>query len=412
MQTRRFGRTELQMPVISTGGMRYQDGWKDKPLSEVDPASQENLEATIRHSLDVGINHIETARGYGCSERQLGVILPTLPRDEIIVQTKVAPEEDPDVFLAHFHESLDRLQLDYVDLLGLHGLNNPETIDWAVRKKGCLRVARDLQKQGKVRHVGFSTHGTVAEIMSALNEADAVSGGTSGGTSGGGGFDYINLHYYYIFRRNWPVIVEATRRDMGVFIISPSDKGGKLYAPPKKLSGLCAPLHPIEFNDLWCLRHPEVHTLSLGAAKPSDYDLHLSAVEKLDQAEALLPAIEEKLAAAMRQATGVDHPEAMSWAGVPEHDDAPDGFNLPLMLWLYNLARGWDMDDYAQMRFNLFGSGGHWFPGAKAEDLAQVSDEQLAAALKDSPFAEQLPGLLREAVERLAGKEVKRESAG
>ena len=399
MQYRRFGRTDLQMPVISTGGMRYQDGWKDKPLSEVDPENQKNLEATIRRSLEVGINHIETARGYGCSERQLGVILPTLPREDLIVQTKIGPEEDADKFVAHFHESLERLQLDRVDLLGLHGLNNAETIDWAVRPGGCLQAARKLQAQGKVGHVGFSTHGTQADILSALTGGDAY-----------GGFDYINVHYYYIYRRNWVAIEEATRRDMGVFIISPSDKGGKLYDPPDKLTNLCDPLHPIEFNDLWCLRHPEIHTLSLGAARPSDYDLHLSALDKFDQADTLVPAIDQKLREAMRAATGVDHPEAMSWDGVPEHADCPGGFYLSLMLWLFNMHRGWDMEEYAKMRFNLFGNGGHWFPGRKAVEYDQVSMDEIRAAVKQSPFADQIPELLQTAVDQLAGEEVKRAS--
>lgn len=401
MQYRRFGRTELQMPVISTGGMRYQDGWKDKPLSEVDPDNQKNLEATIRHSLSVGINHIETARGYGCSERQLGVVLPTLPRDEIIVQTKIAPEADPAVFVQHFAESLERLQLDHVDLLGLHGLNNAETIGWAVRDGGCLQAAKTLQKQGKVRHIGFSTHGSVDEILSAIRGADAH-----------GGFDYINLHYYYIFRRNWPVILEATKRDMGVFIISPTQKGGDLHQPSEKLARLCEPLHPIEFNDLWCLRHPEIHTLSLGASKPGDYDLHVSAIGKMDQADALVPPIDAKLEAAMFDATGLKHPEAISWDGVPEHYDAPGGHNLPLMLWLYNLARGWDMEAYAKSRMNLMGNAGHWFPGEKIAAFANITDEQLAAAVKDSPVAKQVPALLRAAVERLGGEEVKRQSEG
>ncbi|MEM1109862.1 MAG: aldo/keto reductase [Planctomycetota bacterium] len=396
MQYRRFGRTELQMPVISTGGMRYQDG-KDKPLSEVDPEKHRNLEATIRRSIEVGINHIETARGYGCSERQLGTVLPTFPRDEIIVQTKVGPDPDPAKFVANFHDSLERLQLDHVDLLGIHGLNNDETIGWAIREGGCLQAAKELQKQGKVRFIGFSTHGGCDDIVNAIRRADAH-----------GGFDYVNLHYYFIYQRNWPAIVEANKRDMGVFIISPSDKGGKLYDPPEKLTRLCDPLHPIEFNDLWCLRHPEIHTLSLGAAKPSDYDLHISAIEKIGQTEQLLPGVEAKLAAAMREVTGVDHPEGMSWDGVPEHHDAPGGHNLPLMLWLYNLARGWDMDDYGKMRFNLFGNAGHWFPGQKVSEFEKITDDELREAVKASPWSEKIPGLLRAAVERLSGEEVKR----
>src|SRR5712671_6800124 len=96
MKYRRFGRTQLQMPVISCGGMRYQHKWQDVAPNEVPPANQQNLEATIRRALELGINHIETARGYGSSEMQLGRILPTLPRDKIIVQTKIPPMASAD----------------------------------------------------------------------------------------------------------------------------------------------------------------------------------------------------------------------------------------------------------------------------------------------------------------------------
>ncbi len=92
MKYRRFGRTGLQMPVFSCGGMRYQFKWQDVPPAEVPPDNQANLEATIERALELGINHIETARGYGSSEMQLGNILPRLPREKMIVQTKVAPK--------------------------------------------------------------------------------------------------------------------------------------------------------------------------------------------------------------------------------------------------------------------------------------------------------------------------------
>ncbi len=81
----------------------------------------------------------------------------------------------------------------------------------------------------------------------------------------------------------WPALEEAARRDMGVFIISPNDKGGKLYTPPKKLVDLCAPLTPMQFNDLYCLARPHVHTLSIGAARPTDFDEHLAALAHYDR---------------------------------------------------------------------------------------------------------------------------------
>ena len=65
MKYRRFGKTELQVPVFSCGGMRYQHKWDDIDPSEVPADGQANLEATIHRALELGINHIETARGYG-----------------------------------------------------------------------------------------------------------------------------------------------------------------------------------------------------------------------------------------------------------------------------------------------------------------------------------------------------------
>src|SRR5437773_11413499 len=134
MQYRRFGRTELQMPVFSCGGMRYQFKWQDVEPGQVPRENQENLEATIRRALELGINHIETARGYGSSEMQLGNILPRLPRDRIIVQTKIAPHKNPENILKAFQTSLKYLRLEYVDLLALHGINQRQLLELSLRK--------------------------------------------------------------------------------------------------------------------------------------------------------------------------------------------------------------------------------------------------------------------------------------
>jgi len=280
MQYRRFGRTELQMPVFSCGGMRYQYKWQDVAGAEIPPDNQQNLEATIFRALEVGINHIETARGYGTSEMQLGKILPTLPRDQLIIQTKVGIKADPEEFRRDFEKSLAFLQLDYVDLLGLHGINHAETLDYSIRDGGCLEVAQKLQAEGKVRFIGFSTHGATDLIVQAIATNK---------------FDYVNLHWYYINQFNLAAIEAATRHDMGVFIISPSDKGGLLYKPTPKLVELCHPLSPMVFNDLFCLSHPQVHTLSIGAAKPQDFDEHLKTLELLDGADEVLPPILQRL---------------------------------------------------------------------------------------------------------------------
>jgi hypothetical protein len=389
MQYRRFGRTELQMPLFSCGGMRYQFKWQDVPAWQIPQANQQNIAAIIRRAIEVGINHIETARGYGTSELQLGRILPTLERDQLIVQTKVSPTESPKEFRRNFNKSLANLKLDYVDLLALHGINNAEALHNSIRPGGCLEVAKQLQSAGKVRFIGFSTHGATDLILQAIATNQ---------------FDYVNLHWYYINQLNWSAISAANRHDMGVFIISPSDKGGMLYKPPQKLIDLCFPLSPMVFNDLFCLSHPQVHTLSIGAARPQDFEEHLHTLELLPRSDEILPPILARLEQEAHAQLGEDWMK--TWhINLPKFNETPGNVNIPVVLWLRNLAIAYDMTDYAKMRYNLLDNGGHWFPGAKAD---KVNNLNLQQCLARSPHADKIPALLQEAHQLLRGEVVRR----
>jgi predicted aldo/keto reductase-like oxidoreductase len=389
MQYRRFGRTELLMPIFSCGGMRYQHSWKHVSPEKIPQTNQQNVEAIIRRALEVGINHIETARGYGTSEMQLGRILPKLPREKLIVQTKVEPKSDPQEFKQQFDRSMGFLGLDYVDLLGIHGINTNELLEDTVKPGGCLEVARQWQAEGRVRFIGFSTHGSTDVIIEAI-ETDE--------------FDYVNLHWYYIFQDNWRAVEAANRHDMGVFIISPSDKGGQLYAPPQKLIDLCHPLSPMVFNDLFCLNHQQVHTLSVGASRPTDFDEHLKTLELLDRAEEVLPPILARLEEEAIATLGEDW--LKTWElGLPAPEETPGNINIPTILWLRNLAIAYDMVEYGQMRYNLLGNGGHWFPGKNA---AEVGQYDLGQCLASSPHAAKIPSLLAETHQLLGGAPVRR----
>jgi hypothetical protein len=63
---------------------------------------------------------------------------------------------------------------------------------------------------------------------------------------------------------NGVAIIEAARHDMGLLIISPFDKGGKLYEPSPELVTACLPLVPLQYGALWIWRHQEIHTISIG----------------------------------------------------------------------------------------------------------------------------------------------------
>lgn len=377
------------MPVLSCGGMRYQFKWQDVKPGEIPADNQANLEACIHRALELGINHIETARGYGSSEMQLGAILPKLPRQEILVQTKVSPKPTAKEFLSTFETSMKYLRLDHVDLLSLHGINNRELLDFALKKDGCLAAARRLQTAGRARFIGFSTHATPDIILAAIQS---------------GGFDYVNLHWYFVNDLNWPAVEAAAARDMGIFIISPNDKGGKLYAPPAKLVELCAPLTPMQFNALYCLARPHVHTLSCGVARPSDFDEHVAALQFYDRIAEVVPPIEARLRAELERTLGADW--CARWRdGLPEYVDVPGQVNIVEILRLWTYATALDLVDWAKMRYNLLGQADHWFPG---ENAAKIGGLEFNGCLAHSPFAERIPGILKDAHARFFEKPVQR----
>lgn len=360
MQYRRFGKTNLPLSVITLGGMRYHDGWSP-PANEPSAKMIQQCSEMVRRCLDVGVNHIETAKGYGKSEHCYGRVLNQelrVPRDSYYFMTKGAPETADDMH-RELEAQLRALQLDYIDLYAWHGINTPRRFSVAVAKGGPVEVLRRYQEQGVIGSVGFSTHGSIRTITDAI-ATDL--------------FDFVNLHYYYFWQRNWGAVLQAAARDMGVFIISPNDKGGQLFNAPPKLRELTAPLTPIQFNTRFCLKTPLVHTLSFGMTEPSHVEEMLGALPvSVPLADADL-AIERKLDAQV---------DAISSYDGYELDNDPSGINIPEVLRFRRLLKCYGMRDFGRYRYNMFSPGSEWFWGefATEDNLERVDRSRIPAGI-------------------------------
>ncbi|MGQ4648772.1 aldo/keto reductase [Lyngbya aestuarii] len=368
MRYRRFGKTNLLLSVFSLGTMRCL-------------TSESDARKTVLQGIAKGINHLETARGYGKSEQYLGNILKTelpIPREQLYVTTKLPPTPSAELMRQWIEESLERLQLDYLDCLAIHGINSWEHLAWIESPSGCMQAVTEAIADGRVKHVGFSTHAQLDVILAAIN-SDL--------------FEFVNLHYYYFFQRNSVAIDLAQKQDLGIFIISPADKGGRLYTPPPKLEMLCHPFSPLELNYRFLLSDRRINTLSVGPANPTELKAPLRVA---DHDEPLTPQEVQALNRLETQAIdalGTDHC-SQCYACLP----CPEKINIPEVLRLRNLVVAYDMTDFSKYRYAMFGNAGHWFPGIKGDSCTSCGE-----CLPRCPEQLDIPALLSDTHKRLEG---------
>jgi L-galactose dehydrogenase len=149
MQYKRLGRTGWQVSAMGLGGAALGD-----EFGAISPAQAADTVAAAR---DAGINFFDTAAQYGLgeSERRMGAALKPYRRD-VILATKAVMRGTPYDYtttMKSVHDSLTRLQTDYIDLIQLH---EAETTSFDVAIDGCLRAFADLKKAGVVRAIGVN----------------------------------------------------------------------------------------------------------------------------------------------------------------------------------------------------------------------------------------------------------------
>ncbi len=308
--------------------------------------------ATVHRAMEIGINHYETARGYANSEELLGRALKGFSRSRFILTTKITPKHYQN-YRKYIEESLTRLQVDYLDNFDIHGINTDEQLNYTFMKGGVLETVRTAMSEGIIKHLGFSSHGPIETILKTMETGE---------------FESVNLHYYYLNQRNLPAVKRAGELDMGVLIISPTDKGGQLHKAPEFLKELTHPYHPITINHRFCLSNPEVTTVTVGAAHPDEFGPHLRAVEY----DGTLTKGEQKII----ERLNVQYMKLGKTLCTLCHKclPCPEQINIPEVLRLRNIAIAFNMVEFGRYRYKMFENADHWFWGRKATFCTKCND--------------------------------------
>ena len=149
--------------------------------------SQAEADATIELALTYGVNHVDVAASYGDAELRVGSWINRHGKSFFLAtktgeRTKAKAREE-------LHRSLERLQVDQVDLLQLHNLVDPQEWETALGVGGALEAAIEAREEGLVRFIGVTGHGLAVPLMHlrALERFD---------------FDSVLLPYSFLMEQN------------------------------------------------------------------------------------------------------------------------------------------------------------------------------------------------------------------
>jgi len=119
--------------------------------------TQDEADRTLEVLLQYGVNHIDVAASYGDAELRIAPWMNE-HRERFFLATKTG-ERSREAARDEIHRSLDRLQVDHVDLIQLHNLADPIEWDQALSPGGALEAAIEAREQGLVRFIGVTGHG-------------------------------------------------------------------------------------------------------------------------------------------------------------------------------------------------------------------------------------------------------------
>ncbi|WP_199614125.1 aldo/keto reductase [Paenibacillus alkalitolerans] len=150
MLNRKLGRIGHESSVVMFGA------------ASLGSVTQQEADESISFALRHGINHFDTAAGYGDAEIRMGPIISKV-RNDIFLATKTG-ERTKEKAKEEIYRSLERMRVDSVDLLQLHAVGTIDELDQCTRKGGSLEAAIEAKEEGIVKSIGITGHGHQAPV--------------------------------------------------------------------------------------------------------------------------------------------------------------------------------------------------------------------------------------------------------
>ena len=314
---------DLKLSALGLGCMRLPT--LDGDDTKID---QEKLNEMVDEALALGINYFDTAYMYhgGNSEAAIGKALGRHRRESFFLTSKF-PGFSPENFQKKeeiFEEQLRRCGVDYFDFYLCHNVAEKNVDDFLSEEYGLIPYLLEQKRLGRIRHLGFSTHGSLDMMRRFLSE-----------TKGQMEFCQIQLNWLdWTYQNAWEKVDILNKSGLPIWVMEPV-RGGKLAKLSEERTAALKALRSDESVPGWCFRFiqsiPGVTMVLSGMSNMEQLhdNIRIWSEEK--------PLNEEERAALL--AIGAEMEQSMEAPCTACRycvEGCPKGLEIPALLKLYN----------------------------------------------------------------------------
>lgn len=341
---RELGRTGYRVSQLGFGAMRL-------PMVGEGEAARVNRELAIpmlHRAFEGGLNYVDTAVGY-CNQDSQRVVGEALKgwRDKIILSTKNPEYDDEAKWWKNLEDSLERLQVEYIDIYNHHGIN------WERYTKSVEpRLSKLMQKakdQGLIKHICSSFHDKNDALIRLVDT---------------GYLEVITLQYNMLDRQLEEGIAYAHEKGVGIVVMGPVG-GGRLGASSEVLGQLLPAVRRVpELALRFVLSNPNVCVALSGMSTMQQVEENLAtASDEIALTPADRAAIDEHLA---RLASMAD----LYCTGCGYCMPCPNEVNIPHVFRKYNEARVYGLWEQARKAYQEW----RWTSGKPADACLECGE--------------------------------------